>query len=64
MDSQTKIEAATGTSWSEWVGMLDAIDAGCLSYGEQVELLARTLDVPENERLALARSIVRAYRKK
>ncbi|MFY9679888.1 hypothetical protein [Glutamicibacter protophormiae] len=44
--------------------MLDAIDADCLPYGEQVELLARTLDVPENERLALARSIVRAYRKK
>lgn len=64
MDSQTKIEAATGTSWSEWAGMLDAIDAGCLRYGEQVELLARTLDVPENERLALAHSIVRAYRKK
>ncbi|GGL90153.1 hypothetical protein [Glutamicibacter protophormiae] len=64
MDSQTKIEAATGTSWGEWAGMLDAIDADCLPYGEQVELLARTLDVPENERLALARSIVRAYRKK
>lgn len=58
-----KIEAPSGTAWNEWVGLLDASGAGILPYPEQVESLARTLDVPENERLALARSIVRAYRR-